>query len=142
MTRPLEYRGETRCRLYLSGASRGNIRGLAISNQFTRHLSGASHLGGELNAGKANFELSGVSSLELSESANDLELDMSGAGSVDPAGFTVNSAGVKLSSASTAAVNAPEKPDIKLSSASRLYCLKRPATHSINVSASSTVAKR
>jgi hypothetical protein len=55
----------------LDGASRATVQGFDSAKGFTANLNGASHLAGEIKAGKATLAASGASTVKLKGSAKD-----------------------------------------------------------------------
>jgi len=148
-------------KLRLSGASKGTAKGFSSQEDFDLHLSGASTLDIDIEAGKTKLEttgasklngemklddadiaLSGASRAELKGSANNVNLNASGASRLDLADFPLNDAEVYLSGASRATVNAKGNLDINLSGASRLEYAGNPTIRDIKVSGASKIKKK
>ena len=131
--------------LELSRASKGNLRccpKFSSANPFKLGLSGASRLSGSIEAGHCNFNLSGASTVKLAGSGNDADINASGASNVELADFPINNVEVKLSGASSAAVNVNGRLDANLSGASHLEYIGEPTLGSIKTSGGSTVSKQ
>ncbi|MCL4498896.1 MAG: DUF2807 domain-containing protein [Chloroflexi bacterium] len=128
--------------LRLSGAAKGNIAGFQSSSDLSLEMSGASTLGGQIDAGNAVFTASGASSGALQGSANSLTLNASGASRLDLGGFSANDVTANLSGASTATVNANGRLNVVLTGASRLTYLGNPTIGSTSVSGGSSLERR
>jgi len=148
-------------KLRLSGASKGTAKGFSSEEDFDLHLSGASTLDIDIEAGKTRVEttgasklngnmkladadiaLSGASRAELKGSASNVNLDASGASRLDMADSTVNDSNVHLTGASRATVNAKGNLDVNLSGASRLEYAGNPTIRDIKVSGASKISKK
>jgi len=127
--------------LNVSGASNLKLTKMETGNA-TVVVSGTSKLEGQLKCGDIDFELSGVSRLELVGSGKATFLKVSGASSADLADFLTTSARVNLSGASNATVKTDGNLDMDLSGASRLYYIGNPTINTINISGGSTVQKK
>ena len=146
-----------------SGASKGSFQNFVSSEDLTVTVSGASHLEannissgnikievngasgleGEIKgAGNAVIEATGASKLELSGTANDLDLEVSGASRAELAQFTVQAANVKISGASNGTVNLNGKLDANVSGASNLYWTGTPIMGDIQTSGASNLRRK
>lgn len=145
--------------LEVSGASKATIKGFTVSEDFELEVSGlssvkmvdikvgnaefdvsgASKVTGDMIATDVDFMVSGMSTIELTGSADNLELDASGASDVDLTDFIVQDADVELSGASKATVNVKGKLDYDVSAASSLYFLGNPTIGKSEVSGASTI---
>jgi hypothetical protein len=128
--------------LTLSGASSLDPD---ISAEYVEiNLEGASRLQGEVTAsGDAKFIISGASTVELTGSAEDLEIgECSGASSLELSNFPVNNANVNLSGASSATIKLDGRLDLDISGASQLYYIGEPTMGNIVLSGGSTVNKQ
>ena len=148
--------------LSLSGASKGTASGFSSAQPLAANVSGASSLDiDNVRAGDAELDVSGASRLTGSVGIQDGELKVSGASTVDLEGsganvdieasgashanladFAVADAGVTLSGASSATVNASGRLDVNVSGASRLEYIGNPTLGSVEVSGASTIKKR
>jgi len=146
-------------RLELSGASRADISGFTFSHTVNFQLSGASHLeladietgdasfnisgasklSGALEIPKADMVVSGASTAELSGSAEDIEINASGASRLNLIDFPAVDADVNLSGASSARIAVSGILNAELSGASRLTYAGSPSLGDINVFGGSTV---
>jgi hypothetical protein len=126
--------------LNLSGATRTTVTGFRSEGSIDVVLSGASNLDGHLEVGSADIDASGASRVSLQGSAGDLSLRASGASSVDLADFEAETAGVTLSGASNATVNASDRLDpVDVSGASTLRYLGGADLGNVTTSGASTV---
>lgn len=112
--------------VHLTGATNANIEGFKSKKPFHAKVSGASKIQGEIEAGDIDLELSGASSVTLKGSGKDANISVVGASGVKLGEFTLNSANVKLSGASSATVNAKSKLDYAVHGASSLRYLGNP----------------
>jgi hypothetical protein len=124
----------------VSGASTLNLEDIE-ARDVEFNVSGASTLKGTLiSTGDAELEVSGASKVELEGSASFLELDGSGASTIELGEFPLSGdADVKLSGASKATVNLKEMLDCTLSAASSLYFIGNPTMGDIDISGASTI---
>lgn len=148
-------------KLKLSGATKGTVKGFSSEEDFDLHLSGASNLDIDIEAGKTKLEttgasklngnmklgdaditLSGASRAELKGSANNVDLDATGASKLDLADFVTNNTKVHLSGASRATVSVKGNLDLDLSGASRLEYAGNPTIRDIKVSGASKINKK
>lgn len=125
--------------LELSGATQGRISGFDSTADLSVEVSGASKLGGDIQAGETSAEVSGASTVDLSGSGGALVLDVSGASTVDLSDFAVDDANVEASGASTVRVNASGRLDAEASGASRVLYLGNPTLGRIDSSGASTI---
>ena len=123
------------------GGSRGILHGITSQGDFTVRVSGASSLRGDLQVRQMEVRVSGASSVDLNGSGARLDLHGSGASTVDMEDFSVDSAQVVLSGASTARLDV--KDDIgpaTLSGASRLIYSGDPAFRDFKTTGASTIS--
>ena len=112
----------------LTGASRAVVGGFTSQGNFSAELSGASFLSGNVQALQTDVDLSGASVVVLAGKGTTLTLGASGASNADLEEFTVDSAKVELSGASTARLNVKDNiGPVSLSGASRLIYSGDPA---------------
>lgn len=88
------------------------------------------------------FSLSGASSLELEGSANDIDIEVSGASRVKLSNFSVVDVNIDLSGGSDATVNASGRLDGDLNGGSKLNYIGNPTLGSINASGGSTISQK
>ena len=138
-TREVEITMPELARLELSGATQGTISGFESTADLSVEVSGASKLGGDIQAGDARFEVSGASTVDLSGSDGALVLDVSGASTADLSDFAVDDANVEASGAGSATVNATGRLDAEASGASLIQCLGTPTLGRVESSGASTV---
>jgi hypothetical protein len=126
--------------LNLSGATRVTVTGFESVDPLDIVLSGASNLDGVLEAGSVDIDASGASKVSLEGSAGDLSVRASGASSLDLTSFEVDTAGVTLSGASNATINANDRIDpVDVSGASHLRYLSGADLGKVTTSGASTV---
>ena len=124
-----------------SGVSRGILQGITSQGRFTIKISGASHLEGDLQAGQMDVRVSGASGVDLKGSGASLILDGSGASHIEMEDFTVDSAQVDLSGASTAHLDVTDNIcPVDLSGASRLFYSGDPAFRDFETSGASSIS--
>ena len=146
--------------LDVSGATKATISGFKSSEHFGVEVSGASALvmdnveagdaefdvsgaskvNGNINADDIEFKVSGASTVKLTGEANNLILDASGASNADLNALSfLENADVELSGASEATINVKGVLDINVSGASRLYFIGNPTLGEREVSGASTI---
>jgi hypothetical protein len=149
--------------LRFSGATHGIATGFSSPHNLTLTLSGASSLDPDISAGHAEISLSGASNLkgtltasgdakliisgastvELTGSAEDLEIgEGAGASHLDLSTFPVTNANVNLSGGSSATIKLDGRLDADISGASHLYYIGEPTMGNIVTSGGSTVSKQ
>jgi hypothetical protein len=147
--------------LDLSGAVEGNVKGLQSSHDldfhisgassldtdmeagyFSAEISGASQLSGYLKATGSDIELSGASHINLTGSGGDIRLKASGASTADLDNYAVADADVELSGAGTASMEINGKLNTDLSGASRLTYGGQPTLGRIDISGGSSLKPR
>jgi hypothetical protein len=85
------------------------------------NISGASNIRGELKANEVIINRSGIGMIELSGSANEVKMDVSGASQVMAEKFLVKKATILSSSAGNIIVNAVDYLKVETSGASSVY---------------------
>jgi hypothetical protein len=145
--------------LQLSGASRGELNGFKSLNELSLEISEASELNmNDMEAGDSRFEVSGASTVtgtitvvtadfniseastvELTGSANEVDVQGSGASLVRLAVFSTSKAKFNLSGASNGIIDVSDQLDIILSGASRLVYSGNPNLGSVIISKASTL---
>jgi hypothetical protein len=128
--------------LHLSGASQAVVNGFSSTRDLDVHLTGASGLRGDVEAGDVAFHLSGASNVTLAGYARALTLAASGASQVHLAELTVEDAEVKVSGASTVTVNPSGRLDVRASGASHVYYVGDPTLGEVHKSGASSVASK
>ena len=128
--------------LYISGAAHGTISEFSSADDVDIRLSGASKVECNIIAGGADFNVSGASIVRLMGSAKDMVANVSGASHFHLDDFTVNSANVTISGASTGAVNVSGHLDANVSGASKLSYIGEPTMGTINTSGASALSKK
>jgi hypothetical protein len=124
--------------LTVSGASRGSISGFSSAEDVNMTVSGASRVTGDMSAGNIEFDVSGASTVQLQGAADDMVADVSGASHLSLDDFTVDSADVNISGASSGTVHLTGRLDADVSGASRLLYIGEPTMGDISVSGAST----
>jgi len=125
--------------VHLSGASSVEISGFESAEPFAASLSGASSLSGELKCGTADFNLSGASKVKLVGVSESMELNTSGASSLELFDFQSGDVEINSSGASSASVNSNGKFSARTSGSSEVIYAGIPSENSIRTSGSSTV---
>jgi hypothetical protein len=128
--------------LALSGASHGTITGFESERDLEVHVSGASMLRGDIEAGDARLDVSGASQVTLSGSAEDVRIGASGASTANLADFPVGDAEVEASGASKVTVNPSGRLDAEASGASSVFYLGNPTLGNIDTSGASSVNRK
>jgi hypothetical protein len=144
-------------RLYLSGGSRADVGSFSTGHSVEFRLSGGSIAaldnitvggaqvnlsGGSLTMNNGSMSLSGASVAGLDGSGQKLDLNGSGASDFRLENFTVTTASISLSGASTAAVHITDRLDVDLSGASVIDYTGSPLLGEINLSGGSTVNQK
>jgi len=88
----------------MSGAGKILIKA-EVADEANLNMSGASKVQGELTAGNVFFNSSGICSVELTGSATDLNMDVSGASKIMAENFMVKTATIKSSGVSKVRIN-------------------------------------
>jgi hypothetical protein len=127
--------------LDLSSGSRVTVTGFKSTEDFDANLSAGSHLGGDIEAGNVNFDLSSGSGMTLSGSAQDLKLDASSGGRIDLGDFSVVNANVDMSSGGTSKVNVSGTLDANASSGSHVTYVGNPTLGDIDTSGGASVER-
>jgi hypothetical protein len=128
--------------IVLSGASRIEFYDMAVGN-VKWDLSGASRINGAFKAtGNVDMRISGASRIDLKGSANDLEIDASGASRLELDDFQVHNAKVKLSGATNSAINVSGRLDVSLEGASKLEYGGQPTLGDVRVIGASSLRKK
>ncbi len=148
--------------LSLSGATRARVSGFKSSDSFKLDMSGASSLdmreievgdaefvisgaskvSGDMKAANTRFDLSGASKVTLKGSGTNSTLTVSNASNINLTDFILETADVKLTSASEATLSPKEKLDCVVSDASTLYFLGNPTTGNVQVTGASSIKHR
>ncbi|MFC1946627.1 head GIN domain-containing protein [Chloroflexota bacterium] len=127
--------------LRLSGAASVKISGFRSSDSFKVEMSGACSLEGDINAGNADFDVSGASRVRLYGSSRDAVIRASGANRIDLHEFTIENAAVKLSGASRLSANVSGRLDARLSGASYFGWRGEPVMGDIRTSGAARLSK-
>ena len=122
----------------ISGASQVDISDVVSGNTYLE-ISGASKIEGTFTIKDVVFDISGASSVTLEGSAKNMSLDASGASQVDLSHLKISNAGINLSGASQATVNADGQLSGDLSGASLLEYLGNPTIGNFTSSGASTI---
>jgi len=124
-------------KLHLSGASQLDMD--IEAGDFFAELSGASKINGRLISSGTEIELSGASSVSLTGSGGNINLHGSGASRADMVDFTVNNAYIDLSGASHARLDINGRLEVDLSGASSLEYKGSPSLGEIDLSGASSI---
>jgi hypothetical protein len=122
----------------LSGTSRVELESIRIGDS-SFDISGNSRATGDMVMNNGDFKISGVSTLEITGTGNEIKINTSGASSIKLAGFSVTKANVKLTGDSEATVKVSDLLDVNLRGASDLKYIGDPKLGSISVSGGSTI---
>ena len=126
--------------LSVSGASRIKIGGFGRLDKVRVVISGASRVTGEMEAADLELDSSGAGHAGLAGSAISAAVRGSGASGFDLADFTIATARVELSGASSAEMTvAGELTDVRMSGASRLRYHGSPSIGSASLSGGSSL---
>jgi len=125
----------------VSGASTLDIDGMEAGDTVL-DVSGASKASGVIGIADGDFEASGMSTIELAGSANNLSVEASGASSVKLEGFVAEDIAIELSGASTGTINASGTIDADLSGASHLDYGGGATLGTVSTSGGSTIEKK
>jgi hypothetical protein len=135
------FQSDTFLKLEVSGASRMEINDLKAADTDIQ-VSGVGRLSGSLVTIVGDFEISGVSNVELNGSGTTVRVEVIGASSAILPKFIIRDASFKVSGASTADVEVVGRLDIDLSGASRLTYGDSPSLGRVGVSGASTLNRR
>jgi cytoskeletal protein CcmA (bactofilin family) len=113
-----------------SGASKTQLKA-NVTGDAKLDLSGASKFKGELKASGATIDCSGVGFVELTGSASNLKMDVSGVSNVNAENFIVKTANIELSGNGNVTVNATDA--LKVNS-SGMSTLNYKGTPTLNIS--------
>jgi hypothetical protein len=125
--------------LEASGASQADLVDFIVEGNLVLDASGASKIGGDLQANDVRLTLSGASSASLSGSGGDLTVDASGASTADLRDFEAVDVVVVVSGASSATVLATGTLTADASGASHVTYLGDPTVLDVNTSGASSV---
>jgi len=145
-------------RLHLSGASKGKAAGfkgieyfhllesgassLELDIEASRtqmELSGASNIKGRLGTVDSTIRISGASQVNLSGSADNLNVEASSASRANFPDFPIQNATIKLSGASSGNINVAQHLDVDLSGASTLNYSGNPVIGQQSITGSSSL---
>jgi len=125
-----------------SGATTGSIAGFKSTKPFELHLSGASRLSGDLEAGDMQVHIDGASNAQLAGRVRNLDLEISGASGADFFDLEANDVSVHLSGASRANIHVAGTLNCDVSGASRLRYDGNPRMGDVNSSGASSISAR
>ena len=126
--------------LALSGSSDATLIGMQTGNA-EMNLSGSSDVDGGIVARDVILDLSGSSRASLQGSGERLDANCSGSSDITLEAFTVHTADVNLSGASTAWLTVEDKLSVNLSGASRAVYYGDARLVDVNLSGDSTVER-
>ena len=129
-------------RVDVSGSSDVTVTGFASSEYLAVGIFGGSSLAGDIEAGDAQFTVSGASELALSGSAHNLTADAFGGSKIDLVDFAVIDAYVHVTGSSEVEVSVAGKLDADATGSSRVYYTGDPTLGSIHHSGTSSVLGR
>ena len=121
--------------LEASGASNIMINA-NVTGDTKLNMSGASKIRGNLKASGVTFNSSGVCSIELTGSATDFKMDVSGTSKVKAEDFTVKNSVIISSGTSKVTVNVTDTLKVRSSGAASVYYKGSPVTEFSNSEAS------
>jgi hypothetical protein len=124
----------------LSGACKIITNDTFIPVSFTGNCSGASDMVINLNAGQLTLKSGGTCNVDLTGSATDVIIDMSGASNLKAGNFTVRTATIKSAGSSSITINVTDTLNVNSSGASTVKYKGSPATD-IKSSGASSVKK-
>jgi hypothetical protein len=151
--RELKIVGAARCTLHgfnsqdefslqVAGASRLDMDEMTAGN-VKWDLSGASHISGRIAAqGNMEMKVAGASRVKIAGSAQNLDLDASGASHFELDNFPVHNARVRLVGASRGVVNLEGRLDVVLEGASNLEYMGQASIGDVRVTGASSIKKR
>jgi len=128
--------------LDLNGASHTTVSGFSSDKSLKTQVSGASSLGGDLTCGDAMFNVSGASKVQLKGSAQDLNVEASGASNVDLGNFASKNTTVNASGASKVDVAPSGTLTVEASGASSVRYTGEPTKLKTNTSGASSVEQK
>jgi hypothetical protein len=109
-------------RLNIETSGACNIRIKAnVTGNTSLDVSGTSKIRGELKAAKVKFNVSGVGSVELTGSATDIEMDVSGTSNMMAKNFLAKTATIRTSGSGSITVNVSDTLKVYSSGASTVY---------------------
>ena len=145
-----------------SGATRGTVAGFSSSEELDvtasgassvelvevsmgdiiLNVSGSSKVTGGIEAKNMELEVSGASTVQLKGSAGNIATDGSGSSKLKLADLKVENANVILSGASNGTINLDGNLDDKLSGSSKLVYIGEPALGIMDITGASTLKKK
>jgi len=114
-----------------SGGSKIQINA-NVSGDTNIEMSGVSKMSGELKANNVALSSSGGCSIELTGLANNIKIDVSGTSNINIGDFTVKSAGIESSGASSVTVNATDVLKVNSSGVSSVNYKGSPSVQADN----------
>ena len=126
-----------------SGSSDFKIEGSLTAPALKLHFSGASDLDGKLLvSGRLDIHLSGASDVEISGSANEVNIDASGASDVKAFDFKTTNCLVDASGASSVHITVDKELSAKLSGASSVQYKGTAMIKDIKTSGASSISRK
>jgi hypothetical protein len=125
----------------VSGAGRLDCTNIKAGDAVIE-VSGAGQTTGTLSMAGGDFDISGVSTLQIQGTATNITAHISGASSGRLDNLTVAKANMTVSGASNATINVGASVDANVSGASRLYYIGSPTLGNISVTGASTFTKK
>ena len=125
------------------GATDINIEGTLKATSLQLDMSGASDLEGNLAvANELSVHLSGASDITISGAADKITIDASGASDVKAFDFTANICSVDASGASSVRITADKEMSVKLSGASSVSYKGNASIRDIKTSGASSISRK
>jgi hypothetical protein len=129
-------------KLGVSGASQATLADMSV-NKLTLDVSGASRATGDIKAsGNTDIQVSGASTVRITGSGVDADIESSGASTADLTDFAVRDARVDVSGASNSTVKASGEISGDVSGASHLYYIGNPTLGSLHTSGASSITRK
>jgi|WetSurMetagenome_2_1015567.scaffolds.fasta_scaffold29946_4 hypothetical protein len=125
----------------ISGASHFDLEDV-VTGTMELQISGASHVKGKIQSGKATLNISGASHTELKGASVEMALEANGASHANLSGFQVQNASVLLSGASHGTININGRLDTHLNGASNLSWLGTAVMGEMEISGASSIQRQ
>ena len=128
--------------LDVSGASTAYLENTLDETELGLHVSGASHVEGDIHVDRLDAQISGASSLEFTGYAYETHADISGASYMGSYDLETDRLDIDLSGASSAALTVNDKMWVDASGASNLYYRGDPSIRRLQLSGASDIRRR
>ena len=126
----------------LSGMASVKLNNTLKDSLFSVKSAGAASFTGEVDVAKAEIEMDGASSLELTGTATTARLDLSGTGKLTGYDFNVSKLTVDMNGLSKASITCLESLEGGLSGISKLSYDGDPSIKKVKISGSATIQKK